>query len=291
MSQTCTIVKKFKTSKKILSLAKAEMNLVRLTIQRLLKCVDLDTPTIPFFDVELDGAPQTIAQRLREFWKVPKGPIKNLIALLESKGFIVIQVDFESEDISGSGMFTVDRVPIIYVNKRMPMCRQRFTICHELFHIIAHVNSSVEESRDIEKEADFFSGEFLMPESDISRNLEGRLTIAKLADLKRYWQCSMGAILTRAKQVRAISDRHAKTLWIQMGSLGFRKAEPPELEPVRESPQLMKLLFKTLKEELSYSDEEICDLLCLDKKFVTDRFFEIEPQKVKLKINSQLRVA
>ncbi len=282
--------KKYRTTKKILTKAKAEMNLYRISIHQFMKCVDLEMPEIPYFDVDSDGSPETIAYKLREFWGVPKGPIRNLISLFESKGIIVIQADFENDDLIGAGMFTKDKVPIIYVNKFMPMDRQRFTICHELFHIIAHVYSSVEEHRNIEKEANLFAGSFLMPAQDIKPHLLGRLTLQKLSNLKKYWFCAMSAILIRAQQINAVTQRHAKTLWIQMGKLGFRKREPPELEPPKETPNIIKVIIETIKNELEYSDEEIYKILNLNKELAVQKFYEPEKPKLKISIGGNMNI-
>jgi len=288
--------KRFKTSKKILAKAKAEMNLMRLSIQQLLKCFEFDTPPIPYFDVERDGSPEIIANKLREFWQIPKGPIIDLVELIESKGIIIIYSNFESDDINGSGMFTMDRVPIIYVNGNVPMDRIRFTICHELFHIIAHVNSSVDEIRDVEKEANQFASEFLMPESEIQQHFRGRITLSLLADLKRYWLSSMQSLLMSAKKVNAITDRHYRTLWIEMSKRNMRKREPKELDPPFEKPKLLNLIIDTMKEELEYTEKEIASLLCVTVDFLRDHIIQVEKPRFKLSLgelssNSSMRIA
>jgi Zn-dependent peptidase ImmA (M78 family) len=262
--------RKYRTSKKILSRAKAEMNLIRISVQQLLKTVELDSPQIPYFDVETDGAPETIAKKLRDYWQVPKGPIGNLISLIESKGIVIIYTNFDSDDVSGSGMFTIDRVPIIYINANMPMCRKRFTICHELFHILAHVNSSVDESRDIEKEANRFASEFLMPSDTIYSHLTGRITVSKLADLKKYWKTSMSSILVKANSLHLITERHYRTLWTQMAP--FKKNEPKELEPPTENPKIIPKVIDLIKKELDFSDDELAHLLNMNIDSINKRF-------------------
>lgn len=276
--------KKYRVSKKVLLKAEAEMNLYRLSIEKLLKSVEIDSPELPIFDVDNDGEPQTIAKKLREYWSIPKGPIKNTFYLVESKGVVIIPISFDGDSISGASMLTSDKTPIIFINKNNPIDRQRFTLMHELFHVIAHIFNSIPEKRDVDREADLFASEFLMPEKDIRQHFLGRLTINKLADLKRFWGVSMAALLMRAKQLGAESERHIKTLWIEMGKLGFRKQEPIELNPEREIPRLLKNLIIVHKEELDYSDEDISKMLNLQKKFTIEKFYE--PEKTKLKISA-----
>jgi len=274
--------KKYRTSKRLQYRAEAQMNLHRLNVQKLLQSVEINTPPLPNFNVEIDGSPQTIAKKLREYWGVPRGPVKNVYGLLESRGLIVVPVILDSDKISGATLFTEDKHVVLFINKKMPMDRCRFTAMHETFHILAHVFNSVDDTRDVEREADYFASEFLMPEDDIRTHFKGRITLSKLADLKRHWGVAMSALIMKANQLGEITDRHKKTLFIEMSKLGFRKKEPAELEPRLEKPTMIQNLLNAFKEELDYSDEDLAKLLNLNIGFFMDTYQH--PDKVKLKL-------
>jgi len=258
--------KRVTTSKYLLIKDEALMNLHRLNIQILLKSFDFKYEELPVFNVEIDGNPIEIAKKLRALWRLPNGPIINLVSLLESKGIIVVPCNFTSFDIDGRSMFTDNNDILLFINSNMPMDRQRYTLAHELFHIIAHLFCSVDDSRDIEKEANLFAGEFLIPENDLSKHVTERIDLNFLADLKRYYRMSMQAILMKLEREKLITDNQKKYLWGSLIKYGFKKQEPRELEPPKEFPSLLPKMFKMLNNDLDYTNEEIEKLLSIKKQ-------------------------
>ncbi|MEZ4809317.1 MAG: ImmA/IrrE family metallo-endopeptidase [Allomuricauda sp.] len=266
--------KKSRTSRGVLIRAEAEMNFHRLNIQELLDSVEITTPPLPCLDISEEGGPENAARKLRQLWKVPNGPIKNLFQLLEGKGIIIVPCLFESPDIDGRSMYTDDGQALIFINRLLPMDRQRFTVCHETVHVVCHMHSSVSDSNDTEREANRFAAEFLVPEKELRKQIVTKLNLSVLADLKRYWRVSMAAILYHAKLSRIILDRRYKSLIIEMGKLGMRTKEPSELNPPLEKPKVLTTLFRLHKKDLGYSDEEIAELLSMDKEEMINIYYE-----------------
>jgi Zn-dependent peptidase ImmA (M78 family)/transcriptional regulator with XRE-family HTH domain len=271
--------KKAKTSQRILTKAEAEMNIHRLNIHELLKSVDLQVKPLPLFDIEEHGTPQIIAKKLRQFWNIPSGPIINLFELIERHGVIIIFCDFESTDIDGRSMYTDNKQPIVYINKNLPVDRQRFTLAHELGHLVMHIGFSVPENRDVEKEAQKFSSEFLIPENDLRKQVLGHLAMSSLADLKRYWKISMQAILYKAFDSKIITANNHKSLIIQISRFGMRLKEPAELEPKKENPILLKTLIKLHLNDLEFSEDELAGIIKFNLDEMKNKYFEIEPPK------------
>ena len=79
-----------------------------------------------------------------------------------------------------------DVVPIIALNKDMPPDRIRFTLAHEVGHIIMH--KIISPTSD--DEATSFASEFLVPSNEINFP-PGGLKLSDFADLKRYWKVSI----------------------------------------------------------------------------------------------------
>jgi len=278
--------KRSRTSKKLLYKVEAEMNIHRLNIQLLLEAIDIEVDPFPTFDLEFEKSPSIIAKKIRHLWKVPRGPIKNLLNLLESKGVIIIMSDFETSDIDGRGMYTDSLQPLIYLNQNVSMDRIRFSASHELAHIIMHMHVGVSGERNTEDEANEFAAEFLMPEEDIKPQLQRGLKLEKLANLKRYWGTSMNALLKRAQDLNTVQPNRAKNLWIEMSRQGFRRQEPPELEPYREQPTLLKNMIEFYKEELEYTDEELASALTLPKKEMVEKYYTCDKPKLKISVNN-----
>ncbi|HEX5171953.1 MAG TPA: XRE family transcriptional regulator [Cyclobacteriaceae bacterium] len=273
--------KKISASKKDVDKAEALTNIVRLSINRLLNSVELKEPEIPIWNVEEFGPPVMAAKYLREYWKLPKGPIENLTTLLEDHGILIIDLDFGSPKLDGLSLFSSGGNPIIFVNRNMPSDRQRLTVAHELAHLVLHCRQIIQESRDVETEAFEFASEFLMPSREISSRLS-KLTLQKLADLKRYWKVSMAAIIMYARSLRTITDNQYKYLWIQMGTNGYRVKEPVELDFPQEIPLLTREIINAHLDDLGYSIEELSSVVHMAGTEFSDRFL-FEPPKFFLK--------
>ena len=277
--------KKKKLNRKVLTQAAAEMNIHRLNVQRLLNSIDLESD-IPTLSVEEYGHPEEIARAVRSYWRLPRGPVVQLFGLLESKGMMILMCNFESEDIDGRSMFTDEKHVIVFLNRNMPMDRLRFTVAHELAHVVMHLFTIVEDTRDIEKEANQFAAEFLMPAEEIKPQLMGRMSLTKLSDMKRYWRVAMSAILVRAKNLGVISNDQYRNMWMKFGKLGFKKQEPAELEPSKENPVLLNKILETFAHELDYTKEDFANLFTMHIEEIEEKYFSKATQhKFKVFVN------
>ena len=132
----------------------AELNLRIMHLRRYLEAVDVDSELpLPSLDVDEVGGPAKVAQLLRRAWMLPPGPVKNLTALCERAGIIVIHCNF-AEKIDGVTMRLRDVPPLIFLNGNAPPDRQRHSLAHELGHLIMHSIPCDE----MEQEADAFAG-------------------------------------------------------------------------------------------------------------------------------------
>ena len=176
-------------AEKDFSQIKANGIIDRLRIEKLIQPVLIEKDYV-HLDIDEYERPEEVAKALRKIWKIPRGTIKNLVLLLESKGIIIFPVNFGTRLISDLTTQTSNDAYIIFLNKVMSPDRDRFTLAHALGHVIMHQFAT---SEIIEEEADRFAGEFLMPSDEIKHQLVN-LNIERLADLKRQWKVSMAAI-------------------------------------------------------------------------------------------------
>ena len=254
--------------KRDLDFAEAMGNFRRLILSRLLSSVEIDVG-IPEFDAEsFDGNMESIASQVRAIFRLPMGPIANLVQVLEDAGAFVSFFDFGSVYLDGFTLVGDGIHPLILGNSSSPMDRLRFTLAHELAHLVLHRRS---RSVDFEREANEFAACFLMPEREIRTHLV-RLTLERLADLKRYWKASMNSLLRRAVSLRTVTPSQAKYLWIQMGKRGLRTKEPVEIP--RETPTLEHEILDFYRKELRYSDEDLLRLLRIGKTDLEELYDE-----------------
>jgi Zn-dependent peptidase ImmA (M78 family) len=145
---------------------------------------------------------------------------------------------------------------MIFINESMPWDRIRWTLAHELGHILMHRLPTP----NMEEEADRFASEFLMPASVIRPELSD-LSLVQLASLKPRWKVAMSALLRQALALKKITERQYRYLWMRMSSLGWKTREPEELDILAEHPFLIKEFINLHLNTLKYSIQELCDVL------------------------------
>jgi Zn-dependent peptidase ImmA (M78 family)/DNA-binding XRE family transcriptional regulator len=250
--------RKASVTKKSREKLEAILNIRILHLKRLLRSIDLD------FDLSLleldpdEYTPEEIAAKVRQAWLIPKGPLHNLMEYVERAGCMVFLCDFDELSVDGVTMRSPDLPPCIFLNKSLPGCRQRFTLAHELGHIIMH---RIPTGEDMETEANKFASSLLMPAEDIRPYVQGKLTIAKLAQLKPLWLSSMSSILYRAGDIGAISPHQQKYLWIEMNKLGYKTREPAQIDIKMEMPTNITEIINLHTQDLEYSPADMQYLL------------------------------
>jgi len=238
----------------------SQINIIRIHLSRLLAAVELPASKIERIDLDEVKSPDQIARIVRARWMLKLGPVQSVTKSIEEAGGIVIRCDFGTPLIDAISQWPPDMPPLFFVNKDIPGDRLRYSLAHEIGHIVMH-----EEYGDgMENEADRFAAEFLMPASDIAPFL-GTISLPQLATLKSYWKVSMAALLKRASDLEKINQGQARYLWMRMSQAGYRKKEPPELDiPVEESTSIRDLLGLH-RNRLGYSVAELSDLLVLNE--------------------------
>ncbi|TAL70095.1 MAG: ImmA/IrrE family metallo-endopeptidase [Bacteroidetes bacterium] len=239
---------------RLLNTIDARINIQLIHLVKLLNSVEIIHYDIPFYDIDEFDSIKLIAQSLRTKWKIPKGPIDNLVKFVEQNGAIVILFDFYNDKIDGLSIKVDKLPPVFFLNKFLSGDRLRFTLAHELGHIIMHDS----QKKDIEKEAHNFASEFLMPEDEIKHQLQN-INLDTLFDLKRYWKVSAQALLVRAEKLNTISENKKSYLWAQINKFGYRKKEPIDI--MVETPSTLKLLIDMHNKQLGYSNEQLSKIL------------------------------
>lgn len=239
----------------------AELNIRVMHLRKFLEAVDVGTgAALPRLDVEEYGEPEDIAGMVRTHWGLPRGPLPNLTTLAERSGIIVAHSMMSNVDVSGV-TFAPPGVPALIVLKAdHPADRLRFTLAHEIGHLVMHRFPTAK----MEEEANRFASALLMPADDIRQYFMGRrIDLALLAAMKPEWRVAMQAILMRAKHLGMIERNQEEYLWKQIGIRRMRLREPPELDFEVEKPSVMPNLFKVFQNALKYTPADVAQLLHL----------------------------
>lgn len=236
------------------SCVEANLFIRKYILKKLLNSVDYDSEVCDL-NPYLYGSPEKAAIILRKRWGVTSGRIENMVDTLENSGVFVLQTESNDEKFSGQMIPDEDGVKVIYVNKNHPPDRQRFTLAHELGHLVMHNYDYIPNTEnEAENEANRFASEFLMPEVSIAPHLI-HFNIDKLVNLKEYWKCSIASLITRAYQLNLIDANRRTSLYVQMSQRGWNKVEP-ECGIKAEIPKAISMLFDLHSEELKYDDDD-----------------------------------
>lgn len=115
-----------------------------------------------------DRKPEQVAEALREKWRIPHGAFGNIVHEMELAGIIIIEVDFGSPKYDGfSALEALDSPvpPVVFVNPNQTKNHYRFTLAHELGHLVMHQRPHI----NMENEADKFATAFLRAARHSSR--------------------------------------------------------------------------------------------------------------------------
>jgi Zn-dependent peptidase ImmA (M78 family) len=231
-------------------------------VDRMGESLEYPDYSIKMIDLETGYTPERAASYTRRYFGLRHEPVRDIHSLLENRGVVVVNVEHDIELFDGVSFITDNGVPVIVINGRFSNDRKRFTLAHELGHIVMHLSREFmfDESRDRENEANRFASEFLMPSDAIEDSLRG-LKLSSLGELKSYWLTSMASIIRRAKDLKCISNDRYQYFNIELSRKGYKKEEP--LNVYIDRPNLFVSAYRMHKDDLDYSDEELINLFDL----------------------------
>lgn len=185
----------------------------------------------------LDDVEQVAIEVRRAAGVGPEEPIANVTRVLERQGIGVINGldpdDSRADTVTGVSLPSVhNQRPLVALVSSAPGAIARFTLAHEAAHHIwdKDLASPMTSTRDYrEQRAHRFAGALLLPQSVVSRCITERTTLRGYLPVKADYGLSVGAIIMRARDTGAISTQRARSLQIQLSSLGWRD---PAIEPV-----------------------------------------------------------
>jgi Zn-dependent peptidase ImmA (M78 family)/transcriptional regulator with XRE-family HTH domain len=245
----------------ILRKIEARVNVYRFHATRLLKATDLDR-RCRFRRIDKDeygGDIREIAELTRAGWNMPAGPVHNVIKSVESAGGIVIRFDFGTSKMFGLSEWNPPAPPLFFLNNNPEISadRDRFTLAHELGHVLLHAMPNP----DMEKEANRFASEFLMPAKEIRAHLTPPIKLHTVARLKPFWKVSMAALIECAVDLGVINANQHVYLRMQLQQKGYSRREPAELDFPRERPTLLMEIIQAHVRELGFGVSDIARMV------------------------------
>lgn len=206
-----------------------------------------------------------LAAEARAHFELRPGPVPHMVRMLEAAGVLVLRLPEISQSVDAFSAHLPTR-PVVLLNPaKGDAARARFDSAHELAHLVMHFDAAP-GSRLVEKEADSFAAEFLMPADEIVDELPRRLDWEKLHHLKQRWGVSLKALVYRAHHLGVLTPNAYRRGMQQLKEWGY--PEPGPLSAI-EAPTLLQLTFELLAKS-GYGADQLADELHLPSPVLSE---------------------
>ena len=218
-----------------------------------------------------------IAALAREKIGLSKTSNKNLLFLLEKSGIFVFEKEI-GQSIDAYSIWTNDhRAYIILGTLKKSAVRRNFDLAHELGHLLLHykvefTTRNTAEYKLLEKEADTFASEFLLPDNEFIKDFT-KITKKSNPDayieLKQKWLVSLQAIAIKAFKLKLIEYQQYRYFYMSINKKGYKEKEPLDDVILINRPSKVKSILQLLFEKNILSVSTLIDDLQINKRFLT----------------------
>ena len=171
---------------------------------------------------------EAIAAKMRQKWELGLfEPLSSLIDIFEKYGIKVFEINNQKSDQFDGLACHIDDTPVIVIDNQWPGDRQRFTLAHELAHLI--LQEHLPSDLDKERCCDQFAAAFLLPKArliDILGEHRDHIQIEELSLVKQEFGISMFTILHRLKNINVIANSLYSRIKKEFKQKGWTQHEP-----------------------------------------------------------------
>jgi Zn-dependent peptidase ImmA (M78 family) len=173
----------------------------------------------------------------------PDLPIPKLVRSIEMAGVLVLALPVHRDPVDAFSAWIgqFDQIPAIAILSSAPADRQRWSVAHELGHLVLH-RSMRGGTAQMEDEANRFAAEFLTPDFAMEAEIVPPVTLMGLRDLKMRWRVSMRSLVNRAFEVGAVTPRQRSYLFMKLNATFGGRSEPVGFPAER--PRALRQLFE-----------------------------------------------
>jgi Zn-dependent peptidase ImmA (M78 family) len=182
-------------------------------------------------------------------------PIANAIRAAELAG--VFTGTFDPGAMPIHGFASNVPMPLLMLSAKSPWSRRRFSVMHEVGHLVMHGESAPEEREERERQADRFAGAALIPRAAFWREFPRpgqEFRWAEILAMKQRWGVSIQALVHRAFDLELINAIQYRTACIHVSKYGWRTEEPGEQEAER--PEICASFVDALRQRSAI--ENLC---------------------------------
>ena len=210
--------------------------------------------SVPFpqYRIQSSEGVEDVAKKLRKKWDLGLDPLGNIVEILEDKG-VKIGVIKGAKHFDSCAFWVGEKekkIPVIVVKENIPGDRERFSISHELGHLVLQFDKKVFKD-DKEKAINRFAGAFLVPDESVWQEIGRKrkhININELFALKMKYGLSMQGWIHRMEDLKVIAPTLARQLREEFSKRGWKKLEPGEQISFQKSTRMERLAYRALEE-------------------------------------------
>ncbi len=209
----------------------------------------------PLNDISINSLSdvEKAANLLRQKWELGKDPIPNIIEMLELKGVKIYLTDTHG-NFDGFATIENSGIPFIVINRNgKNIERLRFTVLHELAHVLLNINPNYPENK-VEEFCHHFSSCLLIPSEMLIKMIgsasRSYIDIKELIRIKEYYGISIRAIVHRLMRLEVITENYYRRWVIYMSKTYGSKNEPGQYYGKELAKMLEQLINQALSEGL-----------------------------------------
>jgi Zn-dependent peptidase ImmA (M78 family) len=218
-------------------------------------CLSIDfTFNNPIEDINIKSIEdiEKAVNKLRYDWEIGFDPVHNIIQLLEDKRIKIIEIADSEDKFDGLATYVDNKFPIIVLNENFLVERKRFSLLHELGHLMLNISSDCKiKEEDV---CNKFASEFLLPRKTILDEFGGRrqhISFGELKSIQKKYGISIKAIVYKLKDVGILSDNQHSSFYKK---IRFNRSLEKEIDQSRfntpeYSNRYERLVYRAMAQE------------------------------------------
>ncbi|NLN24643.1 MAG: ImmA/IrrE family metallo-endopeptidase, partial [Bacteroidetes bacterium] len=179
--------------------------------------------------------------------------VHNITQLLEDQEIKIIEIAEADNLFDGMATIIDEKYAVIVINENFPIERKRFTLLHELGHLILDIPDC--DFKEEENYCNLFAAEFLFPLSNVFKEFgKNRRSVAiqELIEAQKKYGMSIQAIMYRLLNADIISKNQLSNFYRQ---INFNKELKKVIDKDRfETPEFShrykQLVYRAYSQEL-----------------------------------------
>ncbi|HUH74628.1 MAG TPA: XRE family transcriptional regulator [Chitinophagales bacterium] len=196
---------------------------------------------------------EKVVLQLRNEWQIGIDPLHNIIQLLEDNEIKVVELYDVDDSFDGLATFANDKFPIIVVNGNFTVERKRFTLLHELGHLLLNLPEC-----DIKEEENFcnkFAAEFLLSKKSVINEFgikRDSISLNEFIEVQKKYGISIQAIVYRLVDAGIYTSNQQAGFYKKINSnpslkeqINVERFQTPEV-----SNRFEQLVYRALSQEI-----------------------------------------